>query len=78
MRSMSSQSFHSYIDESIGIYVLFTLEPIPTIDVQMSAKKDSTIDLAKDSIKWTKYCETYDPIRIGSIDGIESHNNISY
>lgn len=29
--------------------------------VEMSEKKDST--------KWTKYAETYDPIKIGSIDG---------
>ncbi|XP_055311525.1 U11/U12 small nuclear ribonucleoprotein 35 kDa protein-like [Sitodiplosis mosellana] len=39
----------------------------------MSEKKDSARDSAKDSIKWTKYAETYDPIRVGSIDGTDTY-----
>ncbi|XP_031640626.1 U11/U12 small nuclear ribonucleoprotein 35 kDa protein-like [Contarinia nasturtii] len=43
----------------------------------MSDKNNSTKDTTKDGIKWKKYAEIYDPIRIGSIDGTDTdpHDN---
>lgn len=58
--------FFCYARKRYGNYVLFI---IGILIVEMNDKSDSTKNTTKDTIKWTKYAEVYDPIRIGSIDG---------
>lgn len=45
----------------------------------MNDKNESIKDLAKAATKqWKKYAETYDPIRIGSIDGEQINGCIGW
>lgn len=45
----------------------------------MNDKNESIKGLAKDATtQWKKYADTYDPIRIGSIDGEQINGSIGW